>query len=149
MILDHLDNWGRYAGLCPLFARAFAFLRRAEVASLPAGRHELDGERLYAVVVKSDGAGRQKAVLETHRRYIDVQLVVSGTDEMGWRPAASCAGGKGYDAAKDLELFSDRPLSWATVGPGTFAVFFPADAHAPGGGTGPLHRVVVKVLQEK
>jgi len=148
MILDHLDNCKRYAGLGPLFERAFEFLRRGDIASLPAGRQEIDGERLYAVVIRADGVGRQKAALETHRRYTDVQFVVSGTDEMGWRPAALCAGGKGFDAAKDLELLTDKPLSWATMGPGSFAVFFPADAHAPGGGTGPLHKVVVKVLDQ-
>jgi methionine aminotransferase len=34
------------------------------------------------------------------------------------------------------------------VRPGDFAVFFPSDAHAPGGGTGPVHKIVVKVLDE-
>ena len=146
MILDHLDNWKQYASLHRGFARAFEFLARKDLASLAAGRDEVDGDRLYVVVVRADGVGREKAVLEAHRKYIDVQFCVSGTDEMGWRPTAQCAGSKGFDAAKDLELFSDRPLAWATVAPGSFAVFFPADAHAPGGGTGALHKIVVKVL---
>ena len=149
MILDHLDNWKRYAGLNPLFAKGFEFLRRKDLASLPAGRHEVDGDRLYVVVIRADGAGREKAALETHRKYIDIQFVVSGTDEMGWKPAALCTGGKGFDAAKDVEMFADRPLSWATMPPGSFAVFFPSDAHAPGGGTGPLHKIVVKVLDKQ
>ena len=146
MILDHLDNWKRYAGLNPLFARAFEFLRREDLSSLPAGRHELDGERLYVVVVRAEGGGRAKAALEAHRKYIDIQFAVAGTDEMGWRPLGQCTGGKGFDAAKDVEMLSDQLLSWAAVPPGSFAVFFPSDAHAPGCGTGPLHKVVVKVL---
>jgi len=148
MILDHLDNAKRYAATHRLFAKAFEFLRRKDLASLAAGRHEVDGDRLYAVVVKADGAGCEKAALEAHRKYIDIQFIVSGTDEMGWRPLAQCAGSKGFDAAKDLEFFTDRPAAWCAVRPGDFAVFFPSDAHAPGGGTGPVHKVVVKVLDQ-
>jgi biofilm protein TabA len=146
MILDHLNNQKPYAELHPGFAKAFEFLARKDLASLPAGRHEVDGDRLYVVVVKGDGVGKEKAVLEAHRRYIDIQVALAGTDEMGWKPLSLCTGSKGFDSAKDLEFFTDRSLSWATVQPGSFAIFFPADAHAPGGGTGPLHKIVVKVL---
>ena len=149
MILDHVSNAKRYVGLHRGFAKAIEFLARKDLASLPAGRHEVDGERLFVVVVKADGAGRAKAALETHHKYIDVQFVVSGTDEMGWKPAGQCTGGKGFDAAKDLELFADASVSWATMPPGSFAIFFPADAHAPGGGMGPMHKIVVKVLDQQ
>jgi YhcH/YjgK/YiaL family protein len=147
MILDHLDNAKRYAAVNPWFAKAFEFLRRKDLGALSPGRHEVDGDRLYVVVVKADGTGRQKAALEAHRKYIDIQFLVSGTDEMGWRPLGECAGSKGFDAAKDLEFFTDAPAAWCAVRPGDFAVFFPSDAHAPGGGTGPVHKVVVKVLE--
>jgi biofilm protein TabA len=146
MILDCLDNWKRYVDAHPLFAKAFEFLLRKDLAALPPGRHEIDGDRLYAVVVKADGAGRAKAALEAHRKYIDIQFLLSGADEMGWRPLAECKGSKGFDAAKDLEFFTDPAAAWCAVRPGDLAVFFPSDAHAPGGGTGPVHKVVVKVL---
>ena len=147
MILDQLSNWKRYAGLHSSFAKAFEVLARKDLASLAPGRHEVDGDRIYVVVVKADGVGKPKAALEAHHRYIDIQVALAGTDEMGWKPLAVCTGGKGFDAAKDLEFFTDASLSWATVQPGSFAIFFPSDAHAPGGGTGPLHKIVVKVLE--
>jgi YhcH/YjgK/YiaL family protein len=146
MILDHLDNAKRYVSTHPLFAKAFEFLGRKDLASLAPGRHEVDGDRLFVVVVKAAGAGREKAALEAHRKYIDIQFLLSGTDEMGWRPLAECKGSKGFDAAKDLEFFTDQAAAWCAVRPGDFAVFFPSDAHAPGGGTGPVHKIVVKVL---
>jgi biofilm protein TabA len=148
MILDHLDNWKRYAGMNPHFAKAFEFLHRKDLASLAPGRHELDGERLFIVVAKGDGAGREKAALEAHRKYIDIQFILCGSDDMGWKAVGQCAGSKGFDAAKDLGFFTDRPVSWATVAAGEFAIFFPADVHAPGGGKGPLHKIVVKVLDQ-
>ena len=45
----------------------------------------------------------------------------------------------------DAVLFNDTPSAWITLCPGDFAVFWLEDAHAPGGGEGEFHKVVVKV----
>jgi YhcH/YjgK/YiaL family protein len=145
MILDYLDNWERYVALHPGFPAAFEFLKRRDLADLSAGRHPLDGERLYALVVQEDGRGRDKAKLEIHRRYIDIQLTVTGTDDIGWKPAAHCSSyDQEYEDEKDVAFFSDEPEVWVTTSPGRFGIFFPEDAHAPLGGTGPIHKIVVK-----
>ena len=146
MILDVLENAQRYDSLHPRLAPAFDFLRRGDLAALPAGRHEVHGDRLYAVVVREEGRGREGAKLEVHRKYIDVQFSVEGTDLIGWKNISACAGpGDGYDDEKDIEFFSDAPDAWIATPPGTFAIFFPDDAHAPLGAEGPLHKVVMKV----
>lgn len=144
MILDTLERGDAYVAVHPAFREAFAFLRALDVAALSSGRIEIDGDRLYAMVVEAEGRGEAGARLETHREYLDIQYQVVGTDCIGWAPAAGLAG-DGYDAEKDLEFHAARPESWATVPPGRFAVFFPEDAHAPLGGTGRLLKVVVKV----
>lgn len=146
MILDHLDNWRHYTALHPGFEEAFAFLERRDLVDLSAGRHPIEGERLYALVIKEDGRSRDSARLETHKRYIDIQFTVAGADYIGWKPAAQCAGeDQGYNAEKDIAFFTDKPEAWVTTLPSTFAIFFPEDAHAPLGGTGAIHKVVVKV----
>ncbi len=146
MILDHVDNWSHYAALHPGFEKAFAFLERKDLGDLPAGRHPIEGERLYALVIKEDARGRDRAQLETHRRYIDIQFAVAGADDIGWKPAARCARiDREYNPEQDITFFGDKPEAWVTTLPGTFAIFFPEDAHAPLAGTGPIHKVVVKV----
>ena len=145
MILDHLGNWKCYASLNAGFEKAFEFLQRADLAELEGGRHELDGDRLYVVVIRDDGRGREGVKLEAHMKYIDIQFCLSGTDEMGWKSVALCTGRAQFDESKDVEIITDRPETWLTVPSGTFAIFFPQDAHAPQGGTGRLHKIVVKV----
>jgi len=145
MILDTLENADLYASLHPAFAAAFAFLRRPDLGSLEKGRNEVDGDRLYAMVVKGPGRGREGAKMEMHRKYIDIQFTFAGTDEIGWRTVAECVGGKGYDEAKDVELFDPAVDCWVKTKPGSFAIFFPEDAHAPMAGQGDLHKVVMKV----
>ena len=146
MILDTLENAQRYAVLNRGFAEAFAFLTRPDLGEVPVGRYEIDGDRVYAMVIKGSGREREDGLLETHREYVDIQLVLAGIDDMGWKPASSCEKPSGeYDEENDAQLFADEPDAWVTTGAGAFAIFFPEDAHMPLISSGKLHKVVVKV----
>lgn len=146
MILDTLENRGRYAGLHEDFDRAFGFLAGAGLTGLPEGRHEIDGDRVFAIVSEGPGRSKAGAQLEIHERYIDIQYIVSGTDEMGWKAAARCLGPAGpYDPGKDIAFFDDPPDAWVAVPAGAFAIFFPEDAHLPLVSQGRIRKVVVKV----
>jgi len=146
MILDTLPRAARYAVLHPSFGRAFDFLSTTALGSLAAGRHELDGDRLFILIDHKDGRGREGARLEAHRKYVDIQYTFEGLEEIGWSPLATPrppAGG--YDETKDIAFFDDRPSTWLSVPPGLFTIFFPEDAHAPLGGRGLLKKAIVKV----
>lgn len=146
MILDALPRLGSYAPLHPLITPAAAWLDGTDLAGLPDGRCDIDGDRLYATVMTVDGKGQAKARLETHRDTIDIQLCLDGTDRIGWRDAAGLSPSpEGYQAEKDVALFDDPVASWIDTPPGSFVLFFPADAHAPLGATGPLRKIVVKL----
>ncbi len=146
MILARLEDAELYASIHSRFAEALAFLRENNLEKLTAGRCEIAGEDLFAMVVKGTGAGHSEAKLEAHREYIDIQYVLRGTDEMGWKSLGQCQIRQGdYDPEEDAELFSDRPSSWIKVAPGELAIFFPEDAHAPGAGEEEFHKIVVKV----
>jgi YhcH/YjgK/YiaL family protein len=146
MILDTIQQAGRYLGLNPGFAAAFAFLRRPDLLELPVGRYEIDGDKVYALVQRQMGRKPEAGKLEAHRKYIDIQVVLDGVDTMGWRPTAGCEGiAMPYNAEKDAMLFTDQPTAWTAVGPGEFAIYFPEDAHLPLISDGELRKVVLKV----
>ena len=146
MILDTVANEKHLVKLHPGFGPALKYLRATNLAELPAGRQEIDGARLYAIVIRGSGQGLKGAKLEAHRRYIDIQYCVSGSDVIGWKPIGACRDPEqAYDEQKDLQFFRDAPDSWVTVPGGSFGIYFPDDAHAPAGVDGPLHKVVVKV----
>lgn len=146
MILDTLAESGRYRGLHPLFARAFDFLNDTDLHALEPGKHTVLGEQVFAIVEACMGRSRAEARLECHRRYIDIQLVLAGVDEMGWKPLAECVEqATEYDAARDIQFFKDAPASWIATPPGSFCLFFPNDAHAPLVSGGLIRKVVVKV----
>ena len=145
MILDTLAAAERYDSLHPGFRAAFDYLRSIS-PPFAKGRNEIDGERLFAIVARNDGRGRDAAKLEVHRRYIDIQYCATGHDVIGWRPLGECSHAEGpFDEIRDIQFFADRPLTWVDVQAGTFAIFYPDDAHAPLAGEGEVLKVVVKV----
>jgi len=149
IILDRLEHAESYYHMHPAFEKAFAFLRQNALAELPIGRHEIDGDRMFCLISKGPGRTRAEAKLEAHRKYIDIQYVIAGTDEMGYKPTAACKLSEaGYDADKDIEFFKDESESWMEVPAGSFVIFFPEDAHAPLVGSEEIHKAVLKIAAE-
>lgn len=146
MILSTLSRSDRYASLHPLFPRAFEFIRDTDLMSLAPGCYPIAGDDLFAIVEHVPGRTRAEAKLECHRRYIDIQLVLEGVDEMGWKALADCTQPvSDYSAEKDIRFFHDAPASWIATPPGAFCIFFPEDAHAPLVATGNIRKVIFKV----
>ena len=149
IIIDKLQNAEDYYHMHPAFEKAFAFLRQDSLAKLPAERYEIDGDRLFCMISKGPGRSRAEAKLEAHRKYIDIQYVIAGTDEMGFKPTADCRLiDTSYDADKDIGFFNDQPDSWTPVPAGSFVIFFPQDAHAPLVSSGEIHKAVLKIAVE-
>jgi len=149
IIINKLQHAERYFRMHPAFEKAFTFLRQDDLAELPADRYEIDGDRLFCIISKGPGRSREEAKLEAHRKYIDIQYVIAGTDEMGFKPTANCKViDTEYDADKDIMFFKDKPDSWTQVPAGSFVIFFPKDAHAPLVSKGEIHKVVLKIAVE-
>lgn len=146
MIFSTLAQSIRYAALHPLFPRAFEYIRDTDLHALAPGCYPIIGDELFAIVEHMPGRTRADAQLECHRRYIDIQLVLEGVDEMGWKPLADCHEPAGeYSAEQDIRFFRDTPAAWIATPPGAYCIFFPEDAHAPLVSTRGIRKVVLKI----
>jgi YhcH/YjgK/YiaL family protein len=146
MIIDVPDNFCLYDKLNKNFSLAFKFLKQKDFKKYPAGRYDIKKNEIYASVSEASGKGKAKAVLEAHKKYIDIQMCVLGQDLIGYKPLSECKKiSKTYDSKKDCMLFRDKVNTWFGLEQGSFAIFFPSDAHAPLAGTGPFKKVVIKV----
>jgi YhcH/YjgK/YiaL family protein len=149
MILDILANHTQYAGISPRFARAFAFLQQLP-ADAAVGRHEIDGEEIYAFVQQHATKPVAEKLLEVHRRYIDIQYMVRGREIIQWAPLADlreCT--MAFDPKVDAALYKCTPdMVPVPLLPGQFTILFPEDGHAPScawGDPAEVRKVVVKV----
>lgn len=146
MILDDLSGAARYYHLHPDFREAFEFLSRGDLASLANGKIELQGERLFALINRDPGRGHEGARLEAHRKYIDIQFLVDGSEEIGWRPTAECRQlTEPYAEPRDIMFFGDAPHTWIQLPVGKYMIFYPEDAHAPLAARGDNVKAVIKV----
>ncbi len=144
MIISPLSQSDRYAALHPLFPRAFEYIRNTDLLALAPGRYPIVGEQLFVIVENVAGRTREAAKLECHRKYIDIQLVLEGVDEMGWKALADCMQPVN-DYREDIQFFHDAPATWITTPPGAFCIFFPEDAHAPLVSNGNIRKAIFKV----
>lgn len=146
MIIDLLRNLPQYLPIAEGFGKAATFLLRENLDQLAAGRHEIDGDNAYAMVFRGAGRPREGARLEVHRRYIDIQFVLTGLDNIGWTPLSQCCLPDGdYIPERDVRFYLDEPAVWLPLRPGTFAIFLPEDAHMPSISAAPIDKIVVKV----
>lgn len=149
MIIATLNDSARSEALHPLFKKFFDYVKTHDLLHAPLGRVELDGERLFINHVEQALVPADKQLLEAHRRYIDIHVVLEGVEQIGWKPLEAVTLEKQpYDEAADCALYADRPTSWATLHPGQFAIVFPEDPHAPLVGEGTVHKLIGKIAIE-
>ena len=77
----------KYEGYHPRFAKAFAFMRRPDLASLKPGRYEIDGDNMWAMIqeAKLTPFGDVQRT-EVHGKYIDIQAPLDGPETIGILP---------------------------------------------------------------
>jgi YhcH/YjgK/YiaL family protein len=150
MIVTDLEHIERQAAMTPGLCTAVDFLRQLVMNSLPEGRVEIDGHRVFATVQRYETLKTDAPKFECHRTYIDVQFIVSGEEVIGWAPAEQMKIVEPYEADKDICFGTLAGLPWTPVllRAGQVAVLFPEDAHAPklaAGIPSPVMKIVIKV----
>jgi YhcH/YjgK/YiaL family protein len=146
MIFDTLDNHVRYAGLGHDLPRALKFLAETDLAALPIGRIDIDGDNLYAMVQEYVTKPVEQGLWEAHRKYIDVQYMLSGQERMGFANLRAMQLGE-YVPEKDFQPMTGNG-NFVDVFAGAFVIFFPEDGHMPGLRVDvpePVRKVVLKV----
>jgi len=148
MIIDRLANSSSLYQLPARLARALEYLRGTDMRSVALGRHDLDGDHLFALVQEYTTRAADQCVWEAHRRYVDVQFVVTGAERMGVASLAQMREREAYDAARDVAFF-EPGSEFVTMRAGMFAVFGPEDVHSPchaAGQPGVVRKVVIKAM---
>lgn len=111
--------------------KAYRFLKDNDPSALSCGPHDL-GDGDFANVIECTTRPRANAVYESHVSYLDVQVVLSGSEVCEVAPLASTIEVTPYDAISDIAFQSGETAGTRyMLTPGTFLVLDPADAHMP------------------
>lgn len=132
MIIDHMGNSQWYESLHPLFNKAFDFIRKSDLKTMETGRYDLEGDDLFALVQEYDTVDFKDKFFETHKKYIDIQYMINGSEMMGHGDKARLTVTAPYNEDKDVEKYDPAQLSECRLDSGFYALFFPGDPHMPG-----------------
>lgn len=145
--IDKQEMYRQYKANPAYWDKVVAFLRDTDLKNLPAGRHEIDGDNVYAMVTIAPTKDLDSTKFESHRKYIDVQYVIDGEEKIAVEPVANATVTVPYDDAKDIAHYSGEGETY-TATPETFFIFFPINAHRPSitpGGNEIDKKLVIKV----
>lgn len=148
MIIDRLENSSKYASVHKGFAESFSFLQKAIDENLPVGRYEIDGDDVFAFI--QEYATKTESAFETHKNYIDIQFIISGTEVMLATDVSNMTESISYNPERDVTFYEDyENAAIGIIEAGMYGIFFPWDAHKPGlalnGNPTDVKKIVVKV----
>lgn len=146
MIVSNLQNSEMIESLHPLFKQLFDYVKTHDLLHTECGRIELAGDDLFINNVNPICVSASDQVLEVHRDYIDVHILLEGKERIGWKALEDVTDLKqAYQKEGDCALYSDTPTSFVDLLPGQFLIVFPEDPHAPVIGEGKIRKLIGKV----
>lgn len=146
MIVSNLQNSERIESLHPLFKQLFDYVKTHDLLHTECGRIVLAGDDLFINNVNPTCVSASDQVLEVHRDYIDVHILLEGKERIGWKALEDVTDLKqAYQKEGDCALYSDTPTSFVDLLPGQFLIVFPEDPHAPVIGEGKIRKLIGKV----
>jgi biofilm protein TabA len=149
MIIDQLDNRQRYP-YGNAWTVAFDFLLSLR-PNAEERRYDLQDDMIYAMIESYHTKPPQDARPESHRQFVDIQMLLLGAERIDWWPTPGLTTVQPFAPGGDIAFYDQPEKAGIPVAlvPGRFAAFFPEDAHMPGlqltDSPTPVKKVVVKI----
>jgi YhcH/YjgK/YiaL family protein len=128
--VNAIEFYKQYHANKAVWEKVILFIKEKNLDSLSVGKYPIDGENAYASITQGPSKDLEKAGWESHKKYIDLQYVIKGKEQIGVAAVSSATVTKPYDEAKDGAAYTAEG-TYYTAEPGTFFLFFPQDAHRP------------------
>ncbi len=109
----------------------FKWLAETDLLAIPKGKHPIEGTTMVASVEDSENQPLEKRNTESHRKKIDFQYVVKGTEGFALLDHTSSTVKVEYDEKKDVMRYNydAKKTDFFNSKPGRFIIFFPGDWH--------------------
>ena len=121
-----------YSKINPNFAKVFEIAKQA-LENIPAvAKYDIDGENAFYMIQEYDTKSPEVARYETHKKYIDVQIILKGEEEIRFETLDKLTSQVEYLPEKDIAFWNmtDEYDSVRLVA-GELSIIFPEEPHAP------------------
>ena len=129
MIIDNIKNKDKYLSVHPEFAKVF------DVLAMLTGNCDklsIDGEKAFVGASTYTTKPWYECKFEAHRKYIDIQFVVKGSEDIYLCDADSIKVKEDFQPGGDIAFYADcEEYNTAHLNAGDFVIIFPGEAHMP------------------
>ncbi len=128
MVLDSIENAARYLSMGDGIATALHYIQNNDFGKVQPGKYQLEGDRLVMMVNEYECTNTDECRLEGHRKYIDLQYWVNGSELMGHDILGNQPVLEPYNEKTDCAFYSCI-ASYSRLLPGMFVIYYPSDLH--------------------
>lgn len=127
MIVDKIEHILLYEPLLKNLRNGMNMIH--SLKEIEVGRYEFDGG--FFMIQKGSTKPITEGTFEAHRKYIDVQILLEGSEELAWSDIRDLKSELAYDSEKDAERLSGNFDHVMRISKGMFYAAFPHDGHKP------------------
>ncbi|MCW3116966.1 MAG: hypothetical protein JWM28_1048 [Chitinophagaceae bacterium] len=150
MITGTLPQLHLYKSIHPALAKAIEHVLQLDLATLVAGKYEIDGAAIFYMVNEYNTKPAMECEPERHRKYADIQIMINGEEKFGYTPFINQRPSTDFLPDNDVAFYTipGEEIDYITLTPGKFIIFFTTDIHQPEvyvDAPQPVKKLVVKV----
>lgn len=150
MVKDKFHNIALYENLSTNLKRAIQCIAQESFLKELEAEGRIDGDGYYVMLQEYNTKPENEGRWETHKRYIDIQYIVSGAEVAKYTNSSNLDEMIESDEERDFYFYRNAVCEDSmTVRNGEFVIFFPEDGHKPSlhvdGGLMEVRKMVVKV----
>ena len=135
MIIDRIKNIEYYETILPGLKNGLNTLR--QLPSQEVGRYEFEGG--FLMIQEGTTKPMSEGTFEAHRKYVDVQIMLQGCEELAWEEYDLLNPVVPYNEEKDQERLDGERNHSMLISEGMFFAAFPQDGHKAVSHTGEQH----------
>lgn len=125
MIIDLVDKLDAYSSINKNLLNGLKKLKETEIVY----GENIEFEGGFLFFQKGQTNPLEDGLFEAHRKYLDVQVVLEGSEYVAWAPINELQEEVAYDDVKDKILFDGEPKTVMNVQAGMGYVCLPTDGH--------------------
>ena len=133
MIKDSLKYTKNYYNLSDKIKLALKYLEENNLKDFDNGRYDILGNDIYINVQDYNSKPETQGKWEAHRKYIDIQFIIKGSEKIGVGTIENFQALEAYDETKDLEFLkiTNDNYQFLNMNENDFTILYPQDVHMP------------------
>lgn len=133
MIKNSLKYTKNYYNLSNKIKLALEYLEKNDLKVFDNGRYDILGDDVYVNVQDYTSKPKTQGKWEAHKKYIDIQFMIKGTERIGVGEIDNYQTTEAYDESKDLEFFAvaNDNYQFINMNENDFIILYPQDVHMP------------------